>query len=97
MLWGLFINSEGGPGHNTPAELHMEHLNRLLKGTVSHPGANKTPQAIVRAGKALGVPRYILEEFDKGTVGQVTRNNTTRSEDEDLMKMVAELSHLSSF
>ena len=93
MLWGRLINSEGGPGHNIPAELHIEHLNRLLKGTVSHLGAKKTPQAIVRAGKALGVLRDILEEFDKVTVGQVTSNHTTRSEAEDLMKMVAELSH----
>ena len=29
MLWGRFINSEGGPGHNIPADLHMEHLNKL--------------------------------------------------------------------
>lgn len=35
MLWGCFINSEGGPGHNIPAVVHMEHLNKLLKGTVS--------------------------------------------------------------
>ena len=26
MLWGHFINSEGGPGQS--ADLHMEHLNR---------------------------------------------------------------------
>ena len=36
MLWGRFVNSEGGPGLNISANLHMEHLNRLLKGTVSH-------------------------------------------------------------
>lgn len=71
----------------------MEHLNRLLKGTVSHLGANKTPQAIARAGKALGVLRNILEEFDKVTGGHVTSNHTTRSEAEDLMKLVTELSH----
>ena len=97
MLWGRFINSEGGSGHNIPADLHMEHLNRLLKGTVSHLGANKTPQAIVRAGKALGVLRNILEEFDKITGGLVTSNHTTRSEAEDLIKMVAELSNQDVF
>ena len=67
----------------------------LRAHAVSHLGANKTPQAIVRVGKALGVLRNILEEFDKVTVGQVKSNHihTTRSETEDLMKMVAELSH----
>ncbi|KAL5506330.1 hypothetical protein EMCRGX_G007948 [Ephydatia muelleri] len=92
MLWGRFINSEGGPGHNIPADLHMEHLNKLLKGTICHLGANKTPQAIIRAGKALGALKYILEEFDRSTGVWVTTNHTTRSEADDLMKMVTELS-----
>ena len=92
MLWGCFINSEGGPGHNIPADLHMEHLNELLKGTICHLGANKTPQAIIRAGKALGALKYILKEFDRSTGVWVTTNHTTRSEAEDLMKMVTELS-----
>ncbi|KAL5488698.1 hypothetical protein EMCRGX_G017679 [Ephydatia muelleri] len=83
---------EGGPGHNIPADLHMEHLNKLLKGTICHLGANKTPQAIIRAGKALGALKYILEEFDRSTGVWVTTNHTTRSEAEDLMKMVTELS-----
>eukprot|EP00731_Ephydatia_muelleri_P005645 Em0002g1821a len=92
MLWSCFINSEGGPGHNIPADLHMEHLNKLLKGTICHLGANKTPQAIIRAEKALGALKYILEEFDKSTGVWVTTNHTTRSEAEDLMKMVTECS-----
>ena len=60
-----FINSQGGPGHNIPAELHMDHLNRLLKGTVSHLGANKTPQAIVRAGKPLEFQGISLRSLTK--------------------------------
>eukprot|EP00731_Ephydatia_muelleri_P020729 Em0013g456a len=92
MLWGRFVNSEGGPGQNISTDLHMEHLNRLLKGTVTHLGANKTPQAIVRAGKALGVLKNIITVFDKLTGGWATSNHTTRSEAEDLMKVVTELS-----
>ncbi|KAL5515765.1 hypothetical protein EMCRGX_G000981 [Ephydatia muelleri] len=64
----------------------------LLKGTVTHLGANKTPQAIVRAGKALGVLKNIITVFDKLTGGWATSNHTTRSEAEDLMKVVTELS-----
>lgn len=85
------------PGHNIPANLHMEHLNRLLKGTICHLGANKTPQAIIRAGKALSTLKYILEEFDKSTGVWVTTNHTTRSEAEDLMKIVTELSQKKVF
>ena len=55
MLWGRFVNTRGGLGNNISADLHMEHLNRLLKDMVSHLGANKTPCAILRASKALGI------------------------------------------
>ena len=97
MLWGHFINSEGGPGHNISADLYLEHLNKLLKDTICHLGANKTPQAIIRAGKALGALEYILHEFDKSTGVWVTTNHTTRSEAEDLTKMVTELSQKKVF
>lgn len=97
MLWGRFVNTEGGPGRNIPADLHMEHMNRLLKGTVNHLGANKTPQAIVRAGKALGVLRSVLEEFDHLTGRWTTRRHTTRSEANDLIKVVEELSQSKVF
>lgn len=91
MLWGRFINSEGGPGGNISADLHMEHLNRILKETVNHLGANKTPAAIVRAAKALGPLKEIVAEFDKITGIWLTRKHSRRSETEDLMKVVAEL------
>ena len=31
MLWSRFVNTCGRPGTNIPADLHMEHLNRILK------------------------------------------------------------------
>ena len=53
LLTARFVNSSGGAGNNIPADLHMEHLNCVLKDCVKHLGANKTPRAIVRASKAL--------------------------------------------
>ena len=91
MLWGRFVNSVGGPGHNISGDLHMEHLNRILKDTVSHLGANKTPKSIVRAAKALGPLKDILAEFDKITGVWFTSKHCRRSEKEDLLKIVAEL------
>ena len=67
MLWGRFINNEGGQGCNIPADLHMEHLNCLIKDAVGHLGANKTPQAIMRASKALGALKGILVQFHKNS------------------------------
>ena len=69
MVWGRFVNSRGGQGNNIniSADLHMENLNRLLKDAISHLGANKTPPAILRASKAIGVVKDILCQFDKTT------------------------------
>ena len=55
MLWGRFINSEGGPGHNIPADLHMEHFNKLLKGIICHLGANKLLRQLSELGKTLAL------------------------------------------
>lgn len=46
LIWVHFINTQGGLGHNIPADLHMEHLNRACKEAVSQLCANKTPQSI---------------------------------------------------
>ena len=42
LLWSRFINVHGHPGRNIPADLHMEHLNRLVKEAIRNLGANKT-------------------------------------------------------
>ena len=97
MLWGRFVNSQGGPGQNISADLHMEHLNRLLKDAMTHLGANKTPQAIVRASKALGVVGDILSKFDNTSRVWVSGKHTRRSEKEDLNKLVVELTELKVF
>ena len=36
LIWVHFINTQGGLGHNIPADLHMEHLNRACKEALYH-------------------------------------------------------------
>lgn len=64
LLWSRFINVHGRPGKNIPADLHMEHLNRLVKEAMKNLGANKTEKACERIGKALGTIRPVLHQFD---------------------------------
>ena len=33
LVWSQFVNINGKEGHNIPCNLHMEHLNRVLKET----------------------------------------------------------------
>ena len=44
FLWSRFINTRGLPGKNIPADLHLEHCNRLCKECISGLGANQTPR-----------------------------------------------------
>lgn len=54
LLYTRFINTHGRPGKNIPADLHMEHLNKIAKDAIRGLGSNKSEKAIVRVGRALG-------------------------------------------
>ena len=49
-----FVNVHVFPGCNISADLHMEHMNRIVKTTIAGLGANKTDKVIIRAGKSVG-------------------------------------------
>ena len=53
LLWSRCVNTKGYRGANIPCDLHMEHLNRRLKTVLRGLGANISPKAVVKAGKAL--------------------------------------------
>ena len=39
LIWNRFINVHGKPGCNIPQNLHMEHLNRIVKEAVKGLGS----------------------------------------------------------
>ena len=43
LLYNQFVNVHGRPGKNIPADLHMEHLNRIAKGAIKGLGAKNIP------------------------------------------------------
>ena len=53
IVWSRVVNSRGGAGNNIPVDLHMEHLNRLLKDMIVGIGANISESAIVQSSKSL--------------------------------------------
>lgn len=46
LLWSRFVNVHGLPGRNIPADLHMEHLNRVVKEAIKVLGVNKSNVSI---------------------------------------------------
>ena len=46
LIWSRFVNVHGLPGRNIPADLFMEHLNRVCKEAMKKLGANKTEKGV---------------------------------------------------
>lgn len=93
LQWSRFINVRGLPGHNISCDLHMEHINRLVKVAIDGLGANKSKKAIKRAGKAaIGVLSEAMESYDievgiKPPSGKHSKAETSK----DLEKVVNQL------
>ena len=52
LKWLRLVNVYGSPERNLSCELHMEHLNQLVKTAIGGLGASKTENAISHASKA---------------------------------------------
>ena len=70
----------------------MEHLNRICKDAISGLGANKTPAAIQRIGKCVGVLQSVNDNFDEQTkVNEAKEYHTVPSVDKDKDIIIKEL------
>ncbi len=54
VKWSRFVNTRGLPGNNISCDLHMEHMNKLVKTSIKGLGANKAQNSIIRCGKMVG-------------------------------------------
>jgi len=92
LKWSRFVNVHGLPGHNISCDLHMEHINRLVKVAIDGLGPNKTKLAILRVGKAIGPLASFLQEVDRGTgVSEHSTKHSEKSMAQDLLKIVEQL------
>ena len=65
VMTSRFVNTKGRPGCNIPCDLHMEHLNRRLKGIITRMESNVKPGSLQRAARAIGVVEEICLSFGK--------------------------------
>lgn len=92
LIWNRTINAHGLRGKNIACDLHMEHLNRECKGSISGLGANITDNAILRVGKSLRSSASILDEFDKlNNIKPQSGHHTARASDADISKLLKQL------
>ena len=92
IIWSRVVNSRGGAGNNIPVDLHMEHLNRLLKNMIIGIGANISEQAIIQASKSLDGMKSICENFDKSAgIHADSVHHATKSSKKDQGLVVQQL------
>ena len=92
LTWSRFINTRGGKGNNIPCDLHMEHLNRVLKDGIKGLGANKTERAITRLGKCIDSIDQVLTNYDEyHDVRHTSDHHTATSPEKDIELVMSEL------
>ena len=98
LLWSRGVNVHGRRGKNIPTELHLEHLNRIVKDSIKGLGSNQTEQAITRVDKALGTIAPVLNQFDlSNNVPDVLSNHKPPNNGKDIAIIVNELSQAQVF
>ena len=65
IKWSRIVNTQGRPGCNIPVDLHSEHLNRRLKGTLHGLGSNISAESVKCALKLLGVIEAVCTNFER--------------------------------
>ena len=92
LQWSRFVNTRGKPGKNIPCDLHMEHMNRIVKNAVRGLGANKAENAIVRTGKCVNTIAELLTAFDEDNgIKTPSSHHSIASEAKDLELLLNEL------
>ena len=94
LLTTRFINVHGRHHKNIPADLHMEHLNKIAKDAIEGLGANKKEKAIVRVGRAIGTVAPVLFSFDQDNdVTATTGVHKVADSHKDVQTLVKELTN----
>ena len=97
MTWGRVVNLRGGFGHNIPADLHMEHLNRTVKDYVANAGANVGESSFVQCGKSLSGIMAVCDAFDTSSgVSPMSQAHSRPNVATDEEKVIKELTESSS-
>ena len=92
LIWSRFANTHGIRGKNIPLDFHQEHLNRLCKTAIKSLGPNRTDEAVLRCGKALGTISGVLRQFDQdNNISSPTGAHRRPSYGKDLNIMISAL------
>ena len=75
LKWSRCINTTGQRGANIPCDLHLEHLNRRLKGILRNLGSNINPKSIIKAGQMVATVYRVCRTFESTTTGKLNQTH----------------------
>lgn len=88
LLYSRFVNTRGV----IPIDLHLEHVNRVVKGAIHNQVSNVSQSAILRTSRCTGSLVNVAEQFDK--VSNLHRMSSAHSEanlHRDISRIVTQL------
>ena len=92
LIWSRFVNATGKEGGNVAADLHMEHLNRTVKGALGYQFSNLQSGAILRTGKVCGLLNSVCSVFDEqSSVAKRSASHSSPRFESDLDKIIQQL------
>ena len=98
LVWSRFVNTKGKPGENKSCDIHMEHLNRVVKAAIGGLSSNVSPRSIMRIGRCAGVLMKVCSQFDSvSTVIHRSGKHGGASSSKDVSKVMEELNKVKVF
>lgn len=98
LLWSRFVNTTGKKGGNVALDLHMEHLNRTVKGVLGRQFSNLHTQSLLRTGKLSGMLDAVCKVFDKeSNVHKRSTSHTASIFLKDVKKITDQLTSMQVF
>ena len=76
LKWSRCINTTNIIGRNIPMDLHLEHLNKLLKCIMRNMGSNMTDNSVKLAAECIQVVHSICSKFEECTSNCAPNSNT---------------------
>lgn len=96
LLFSRFINTRGIAGANIPIDLHVEHVNRIVKSAVHSQSSNLSPASIIRTSRCTGSVTNVVEQFDR--ISQLHCQSSAHSDaiiSKDVRRIVKQLHNTS--
>jgi hypothetical protein len=96
LIWSRTVNTHGQAGRSIPCDLHMEHMNRIVKVSMKGLGSNITQKAIERVGKSYNDTQKVVTSFDQDSnISQHSSLHKLRTVEKDMGLLLRQLNEVS--